>query len=359
MSAAPLRTAVIGTSWWAVGAHLPGLHALPFVEVVALCGRDPQRLARVAAQFHIPTTFTDYEVMLAEARPDVVVIATPNHLHAPMALAALEAGAHVICEKPLALDTANAVLMQQRAAQLHRQTLTVFTYRGMGGPRFIKQLMSDGYVGRLHHVQASYLHGSWLNPQRPASWKTSTAQGGSGVLGDLGAHVIDMLLWWGGPLARVSGSLQTVIPQRPDANGHLVPVETDDSAALLMEFVGGGQATVQLSRVAPERHNYQRIELYGSAGTLVYEYDEPLAYMGRVLGARAGEGEVRPLPIPEAYHVGQDFAAVYRALTESFFARVRDESAPEATPSFAEGVAVQRVIDAAARSAHSGQWESV
>jgi predicted dehydrogenase len=354
------RVALIGTSWWADGAHLPGLRALPGVEVIALCGRDQERAARLAAKWTVPAVYADYRRMLDEAWPDVVVIATPNAEHAPMTLAALDAGAHVICEKPLALDAAQAAQMLARAEERGRRTLTFFTYRGMPAPRYLKRLIDDGYLGRPHHVQAAYLHGSWLDPARPASWKTSRALAGSGVLGDLGAHVIDLLQWWFGPLARVAGSLATFVGERPAPGGGAAAVETDDAAAFVGEFAGGGQATVQLSRVAPERHNYQRIELYGAAGTLVYEYDQPLAHVGRLYGARLGEGQLRALDVPDAEgFAGQDtFPAVYRALVEPFLAGLRGEG-PPAQPDFAAGLAAQRVIDAVARAAGTGSWESV
>ncbi len=360
-----IRTAVIGTSWWADGAHLPGLRARPDVELVALCSRNSERLAAIAARFGIPQTFTDYRRMLAEVGPELVVVLTPNYEHAPMTLAALEANAHVICEKPLALHAADAANLLHRAEQLGRRHMTFFTYRGMPGPRFVKQLVDSGAVGRLHHAQACYLHGSWLNPDRPASWKTTHAEAGSGVLGDLGAHVVDLLQWWFGPMARVAGSLATFIVERPRADGGRARVETDDAAAIVAEFAESGQATIQLSRVAAERHNYQRFELYGSVGTLVYEYDQSLAHVGRVFGARAGQGEPKPLPIPpelsEGFSGQDTFPAVYRALTDPFFASLRHDfvSGPGPSPSFVEGFAVQKVIDAVARSALSEKWEAV
>lgn len=355
-----IRTAVVGTSWWADGAHLPGLRARHDVELVALCGRNPERLAQLATRFGIPRTFTNYQLLLTETKPDVVVVLTPNNTHAPMTLAALEAGAHVICEKPLALNTAEAQAMLDRAEQLGRRHMVFLTYRGMPGPRFVKQLIDSGYLGRLHHAQACYLHGSWLDTKRAASWKTTLAEGGSGVLGDLGAHVIDLLQWWFGPLARVAGSLSTVIGERPDASGTVTKVETDDAAAFVAEFAGGGQATVQLSRVAPERHNYQRFELYGSAGTLVYEYDQPMAHVGKVSGARAGEGAVKEIAIPaelsDGFHGQNTFDKVYGALTDPFFASLRIAS-PAPSPNFADGLAIQKVIEAVARSANNEKWE--
>ncbi len=356
-----IRTAVIGTSWWADGAHLPGLRARADVELVALCGRDEARLAQMAGKFGIPRAFTDYRRMLSEIRPEVVVVSTPNHLHAPMTLAALEAGAHVICEKPLALTAAEAATMLERAEALRRRHLTFFSYRGMPGPRYVKRLIDSGYIGQPYHAQAAYLHGSWLDRSRLVEWKTTRAESGSGVLGDLGVHVIDMLQWWIGPIARVAGRLATFIAERPRADGSRVQVETDDATAFVAEFAGGGQATAQLSRVAAQRKNFQRFDLYGSEGTIVYAYDQPLAHVGQVFGARFGEGDLKPLDIPPELgqgFAGQDtFPSVYRALTDPFFASLRAPG-PTPAPNFADGLAAQKVVDAIARSSESGAWES-
>jgi predicted dehydrogenase len=357
-----IRVAVIGTSWWAEGAHLPGLRANPRVEVTALCGRNPERLAQMAARFGVPSTFTDHHRMLAEARPEVVFVVTPNHEHAAMTLAALEAGAHVVCEKPLALHVAEAERMLARAEELGRRHLTFFTYRGMPGPRFVKQLVEQGYLGRLHHAHASYLHASWLNPERLATWKTARAQGGSGVLGDLGTHVIDLFQWWFGPITRVAGSLQTFIPERPRADGTRARVETDDAAAFVAEFAHGAQATVQLSRVAPGRRNYQRLELYGANGVLVYDYEQALAHVGRVSGGQGPAGEPQPLPIPTEMSAGfagpETFPAVHRAVIDPFLDSLPGPG-PAPAPSFADGLAAQRVIEAVARSVDHGRWEAV
>lgn len=362
-----IRIAVIGTSWWADGSHLPAIRAHRDLELVALCGRNAARLAEMAAKFGAPRTFTDYGQMLAEARPDVVLLLTPNFQHKPMALAALEAGAHVICEKPLALNAAEAGEMLAHAERLQRRHLTFLTYRAMPGPRFIKQLIEQGYLGQLHHAQAAYLHESWLNPNRAANWKTVKATGGSGVLHDLGPHVLDMLQWWFGPVSGAAGSLQTFIHERPQADGTRAKVETDDAAACTLEFAAGGQAAVQLSRVAPGRHNYQRMELYGSRGVLVYEYEQSMAHVGRVSGVAAHSGELQNIPIPAemaAGFAGQDtFPAVFNELTRGFFESVRGESVrggqPSPAPSFVEGLAVQKVIDAVLRSAENGRWEAV
>lgn len=356
-----LRVAVAGTGSWAESAHLPGLAALPFVDLAAVYGRRPERAAQLAAQFGVGRSFSDLAEMLRLIQPEVVVITTANHQHEAMAVAALRAGAHVICEKPLAVRARDAQAMLAEAEARHRRHLTFFTYRGMPGPRHLKGLIAGGYLGRLHHVHASYLRDSWLSASRPASWKTLRSEAGSGVLGDLGVHVIDMLQWFFGPVQRAAASLQVHVPLRAGPDGAGARVETDDAAALVLEFSASGQATVQVSRVAAGRRNYQRLELHGSDGILVYEFDPPAGFVGRVWGARGGSRDLEPLPLPAVLALGfdsdQDFPAVYRALTASFFRGVFNPGAPQPEASFAAGLAAQRVVDAALRSAQTGRWE--
>jgi len=191
------------------------------------------------------------------------------------------------------------------------------------------------------------------------------------VLGDLGAHVIDLLRWWFGEFSRVSGSLQIFVKERSDRAGSKIQVETDDAAAFAAECAGGGQALVQLSRVAPEQHNYMRFELYGSEGTLVLEYEQALAHLGRVSGARRGEGEVRPLPIPADLAEGLDgqgtFPALHARVVNGFFHGLASSTGRDAPstqgaltyPTFADGLAAQLVIDAVVHSAERGIWEAV
>src|SRR5512139_1321697 len=127
----PLRVGLIGTSWWAELEHLPGLRARGDVAVTGLCGRDPARLAALAAKHQVPETYTDWRELIARGRLDVLVVSTPNALHREQALAALDAGLHVICEKPLALDAAQARELRDRARAAGRRTLVFFTYRGI------------------------------------------------------------------------------------------------------------------------------------------------------------------------------------------------------------------------------------
>jgi predicted dehydrogenase len=353
---------VVGTGWWAELEHLPGLQSRPEVELVALCGRNPERLAAAADRFGIPDRHADWRAMLARARLDVLTIVTPNVLHHPIARAALEAGVHVICEKPLAMDAVQARELAALAEARGLQTLTFFTHRALAAAAHVKRLVQAGYLGRPLHVSASYLTASHLKPGKPASWRMRRAEAGTGVLGDIGSHLIDMVRWWLGDLTDVSAQWLTVTRERPGGT-----VDGDESCAFLARLACGAQGVFQASKLVAGRGNFQRIELYGDRASLVYEADpgvEP-GWTGRVLAGRPDRTGLEVLPLPPDLTAGLEAPdpagrlAAYRRLTDPFFAALGGGRADPATPSFRDGAAVQAVLDAVAASAERGAWVEV
>src|SRR5438270_149689 len=165
------RVGVIGTSWWADLEHLPGLCARRDVELVSLCGRNPERLAALAAKFGVPRTCTEWRAMISGGGLDVLVIATPNSLHHPQAMAALEAGLHVICEKPLAMNVTLAREMAARAEAARRKTLTFFTHRTVAAAAQVKRMVDEGFLGKPLHVSGLYFTASHLRENKPFAWK--------------------------------------------------------------------------------------------------------------------------------------------------------------------------------------------
>jgi predicted dehydrogenase len=362
------RVAVVGAGWWTDVFHLPGLRARPDVEVVALCS-PREAAARALAEKHgIPAVFTDYAAMLAQTRPEVVVIVTPNHTHHPLALAAIQAGAHVICEKPLALNATQALEMWDAAEAAGRRHLTVFTYRAVPAAGHIKALIAQGYLGRPTQVNARYVDGTLADPARPLAWRLVKAQAGSGALGDVGSHIIDLLRWWLGDFRRVVGQTAIFTPQRRWPDGTPGTVDADDACLFLAELACGAQAIFQAGKVTPGRANYQYIEVSGTEGTLVYETDlrSGDTFTGHVWGTRRGDqAGLAPLPMPSdltaGLQTGDTMAAtpvLYRRLTDSFFASLAGSPQP-VSPSFADGWRAQQVIDAVLRSVDSGHWEAV
>jgi predicted dehydrogenase len=356
------RVGVIGTSWWAELEHLPGLRSRSDVTLAALCGRDPGRLATLAERYGIPRTCTDWRALVAGGDLDAVVVATPNHLHHPQALAALEAGLHVICEKPLALDLAKAREMAARAEAAGRATLTFFTHRAVAAAAHVRQLVQEGFLGRPVHASAVYLSASHLKAGKPLSWRMQRAASGTGVLGDIGSHVVDLVRWWLGEFSRVAGQWQTLTRDRDGG-----VADADEDCSFLAQLACGAQAVFQASKLAAGRGNYQRIELHGTAGTLVYEADPGFdpTWEGRVWAGRPEAHGLVPVPLPPALAAGLDGPdgqsnrdAAYRRLTDPFFAALR-AGGGRAQPDFRDGAAVQAILDAVAESAERGCWVDV
>jgi predicted dehydrogenase len=364
------RFAVIGTRFWSEAFHLPGLAARADVELAALCGRDPTHAQAVADRFSIPRVYADWREMLAREKLDGVAIATPNRLHHPIALAAFDAGLHVICEKPLAMNAAEAREMLDRATARQRKHLVMFDYRAMPAARRAKELIDAGWLGRVYHVIAMYQHSSYVDPARPFAWRMSQADSGTGTLGDLASHIIDLTRWWVGEVARVSGHLTTFTKQRPHpVTGEMVEVDTDDAAAFLAEMQNGALAIFHATKMAIGRGNAIRVELYGSEGALVFDADPGNRenWIGSLYAARRGEKAFKEWKIEPRLSAGfettdhaRSLASAFREMTDPFFAAIRANADALAVPSnFADGLAAQQVVDAVARSAASHRWEEV
>ncbi|HEU4383294.1 MAG TPA: Gfo/Idh/MocA family oxidoreductase [Anaeromyxobacteraceae bacterium] len=355
------RVGVIGTSWWADLEHLPGLRSREDVELAALCGRDRDRLAAMAEKHAVAATFTDWREMIARGGLEAVVIATPNLLHREQALAAIEAGLHVICEKPLAMTAAEAREMAARAGVKGRATLAFFTHRAVAAAAQVKRLVGEGFLGRPHHASAVYFSASHLKPDKPLAWRMRRAESGTGVLGDIGSHVVDLVRWWLGDFARVSGQWQTLTHERSGGTA-----DADEDCSFLAQLQGGAQAVFQASKLVAGRGNYQRVELHGDRGSLVYEAEPGVdpTWEGRVWAGRPDKQGLELLPPPPDLAAGldgpdpqQNRNQAYRRLTDPFFEAVRRGG--RASPDFADGAAVQAVLDAVAESAERRTWVEI
>lgn len=356
-----LRAGVIGTGWWAELEHLPGLQSRPDVEVTALCGRNAERLATLADKFGVPDRFTDWRELIARGGLDLAVIVTPTALHHPIALAALQSGLHVICEKPLAMDAAQARELADAAKAAKRATLTFFTYRAIAAAAQMKRLVAEGFLGRQVQANAMYFSASHLKEGKPASWRMRRAEAGTGVLGDIGSHLIDLVRWWLGDFARVSGQWQTVTRERPGGT-----VDGDESCSFLAELDSGVQCVVHASKLVAGRGNFQRIELFGDRGSLIYEAEPGVDphWMGRLWAGRPDRPGLMPVPLPADLTNGLDAAdnqagrnEAWRRLAEPFFAAIHGGGA--SSPDFTDGAAAQEVIDAVAKSAEQRRWVDV
>ena len=353
-----VRIGIAGTSWWADAMYMPALTNHPKADVVAACGRHQGRAEAFAKQWEIPGVYTDYQQMIDEANLDAIVIATGNDSHYPITMAALNAGLHVLCEKPLAMDTAQAEEMTAAAIEKQVKTLVPFTYRFMPTNRYLKQLVDDGYIGRPYHMAMRYYAG--YGRESGYMWRFNKELAGSGVIGDLGSHFLYVAQWFFGNVTAITCQTGTHIDR-----GELTPdgkpyEQLEDSAYFLLEFANGAQGSIHVTCVAHEETKFgQRhaIELHGSEGTLYSQVDWDQEQI--VKGAKAPHGTLELLPIPDDVWGGirrdvvhDTYKDVFRQsllMIGEWVTAIADDTA--VTPDFSDGLSIQRLMDAAIQSA--------
>ena len=291
-------------------------------------------------------------------------IAAPLYVHHDMTLAALAAGKHVLCEKPFAMNARQAREMYERAQGSGLSHAVAFNWRFLPGVSRTKELIDEGFLGRIYHVNLTWGMERQADPHIPLLWRHQKEYAGFGVLGDIGPHVVDMLRWLLGDVRKVTAHTMTALPERKVAGSNeVVQADADDACAFIAEMTSGTQVSVHLSRVA-YGSNCHRIELYGSQGALVYHADpkDGTWLSGRVQGAKAGDKVLTEMPIPERLRDGLDTrdlgAAVgnflFTHLAQRFIHGIR--TGQPVTPSFFEGVKSQEVLDALVQSAAEQRW---
>ena len=233
-----------------------------------MCGRDLDRTHAVATTWSIPHHYGDWATMLDNDEIDAVIVASPNETHHEITMAALDRGLPVLCEKPLGMNTAEARQMADTAATRGLITMVPFTYRFMPTNQFVKQLIGDGYVGQPYHLSMRYFAG--YARDGAYAWRFDEAKAGSGILGDLGSHWLDMARWFLGEVTAISAHRDRFVPRdpRPDTTSY---TQAEDSAVILARFESGASATLQVSAVCWEGTPFGQVhelDLHGSGGTL-------------------------------------------------------------------------------------------
>jgi predicted dehydrogenase len=337
---AALRVGLIGTGFGGV-VQAPGFTCVDGAEVVAVASSRMERAQAVTKEFGIAHAFDDYRTMLREVELDLVSITTPPGLHHAMTLAALEAGAHVLCEKPMAMNVAQAKEMLAAAERAGRVHAIDFEFRYVPARTALKRLIDAGEIGTPFFVRIADLG---IGPERPAWWYD--AEQGGGLFQAIGTHYVDAVRYWIGPFARVTATTRAVVPEHrwPDGSG-TVPVTSDDTTVIAFVLENGAHGRIDLSAVA--HGGVRRIEVYGTAGTLVLE--------GTML-YRTQNGELVRVP-PEDWdqsRLDDPRIGPFVELAQRVVDRIQGKAAaPFAT--FADGLEVQRVTDAIHRSSAEGR----
>jgi predicted dehydrogenase len=350
-----MRIGIIGASF-AKAAFLPALRHVDGVEVTAIASAREASAAEAARLFGIPAAYGDWRRMLDTHRFDLVCIATPTRQHAPMTLAALENGAHVLCEKPTAMDAGEARLMLERAEALGRIHMIDHELRFNPNRRRIRDLLAAGAIGRVHHVNVSNIGSAWGDPaSRPSGdWWSLAAEGG-GRLGANGSHQIDLLRWWLGEVAAVDGHVRTLLPERIDrATGAVWRADADDVCHFSLEMLAGPLVQVFISAVA--RHALDNTtQIFGSEGTILLENATETLRIARAGGAFEAIQVADPNAALPGLNPGIWNVSVVGLLRE-LVAAIREGRPPREGATFVDGWRNQVVLDAVIRSSRERRW---
>jgi predicted dehydrogenase len=341
-------------------AHIPAFQANG-CDVVAVCQRDEATARRVADRYGVPHVFARWDEMLERARPDIVVIATPPHLHAAIAARAFDLGAHVLCEKPLAMTRAEADAMAEAAARAKRIAMTGFNWRFTRAFQELRDRITQGAVGRVFHVSGRWLGGRWADAAAPSTWRMDRAQAGHGAMGDMGVHMIDMIRCVVGDFARVAAHAGMGYPSRT-VPGSTKVADAEDYCAVLGELTSGAQVAFSVSRVA-RGANEHTLDVWGSAGALSYRLarDLPAWWDGELRMAVQGSFERVDLGAPSPAPGADPMDAIGTTMIAPLVARMLDGIARGETPSpsFEDGARAQAVLDAVAASIARRVWIDV
>jgi predicted dehydrogenase len=343
-------------------------------RMAAICGRDPGAVAAAAARLGWAAWETDWKRLVQRDDVDLVDVCTPGSSHAEISIAALEAGKHVLCEKPLANTVEEARAMAaaaERAAASGVRAMVGFNFRRVPAVALARELVAAGRLGAIRHVRAAYLGAHLLDPEIPLIWRLRAEEAGSGALGDLGAHAIDLAQYLASDrIAGVSGLTETFVRERPlpGGGGGRGPVTVDDAAVFIARFAGGAVGSFEATRFATGHDEGLAVELNGELGSLAWELgafnelrlfdagEDPATQGFRRIQVTRSVHPYAAAWWPEGHSIGYEhtFTHEVRDLLEAIAAG-RDPA-----PSFADGLQVQQVLDAVQRSAASGAgWTQV
>ena len=379
---ARLRSAIVGAGF--IGPHhVDAVRRGGYADVVVLVDRDPQRGPLTARSLGVERAVTDIEAVLRDPSIDVVHICTPNHTHVDLARAAMEAGKHVVVEKPVATDRAGAVALLEVAQQTRRHAAVALTYRGYPMVRRARELVRGGTLGSLRLVHGTYLQ-DWLADANDYNWRLDSAAGGaSRAFADIGTHWFDTVEFIAGArVSAVMADLATLLPvrHRPLRSGvafsvgsgatEAVQVETEDAATVLLRFADGARGTVIVSQVSPGHKNDLTVHLSGSDRSLGWAQERPERLW---VGARDDATVLTRAPSADGWPVGvpalpsghpEGWADALRDMLRPFYAAIAagdpppdDADAPY--PTLADGARSVALIEAVVESSRSGRWVDI
>jgi predicted dehydrogenase len=341
-----------------------------------ICGRDREATEAAARLLGWDEVETDWRKVVERKDIDVIDISTPGHLHHDQALAAADAGKHIICEKPLANTLADAKEMLRAVQKARVKHMLMHNYRKIPAVTFVRNLVDDGRLGQIYHYHGAYLQDWIMDPQFPLVWRLQKKLAGAGALGDIGSHAIDLARYLNSEFNSVVGHMTTFIKERPltsedggrlDAKGGAGTgkVTVDDDANFLSRFSNGSVGVFESSRFCGGRRNFNTFQIYGSKGSVAFNLERMNELEFYDAENTKGEQGYKNINVTEAVHpyvgawwpsghiIGYEHTFVHAV--HDFLTALENDTLP--SPNFTDGVKNQAVLEAVERSAKSGKWE--
>ncbi len=343
------------------------------VKHISLCTPVPAERDTAESLGYYRKVVDDYRQLIDDPEIQVIAVSSPNRFHKEQLIAAIQAGKHVYCDKPVvaSLEDADEVFHVMRESGYRGKSQVVLQYRHFPATLRAKQLMEEGFVGRVFHYRGGYLHSSNIDPDKPLNWKSDKSQGGGGSLFDMGAHTLDMMTHLLGDVAAINALCETFIKERKHkGTGEVVPVDTDDVALMMLRHKSGAVGLLEATKFATGICDELRFEIHGELGALRFNLMEPnwleiydVRDEKQPHGGRRGFKRIECVqqfqepggfPNPK-FSIG--WIRSHMHCMYSFLECITLDKAP--SPSLEEGIRLQRVMAAGYQSAETGRWVEV
>lgn len=347
-----VRIGIIGIGGIAQKAHITQLKEIKKAVITAVCDINKEHLKKVGDELNIPEEkrYTNYRELIADEQVDAVEICTPNYLHVPMAVEVIKAGKHVNVEKPMAhcYDAVLPLIDVLADKSKNQVAMTCFTYRFRPAVRYAKALIEQGCIGDIINVSVEYLKSSAFTPGRMLEWRFIKEEAGSGVLGDLGVHLIDMTRILAGEFRSVICHTEIIVKERMKMDGSgMGKVETDDFCSFIARLENNATANFTISRCAYGKANSIRYDIYGTKGVMSLDLNHP-EILGLCIGdkERPEKSEMKMVTVPEQYFATQ----------EETFVRAVLGQMDEFFPDISEAIVCQKILSALQESSEKKCW---
>ena len=346
------KIGIIGLGMIANGRHIPELLEVENCKITAICDIDETRLKSIGNKLEIPEQyrFTDYNDLINCDEVDAVEICTPNHLHVPIATAAVNAGKPLNIEKPLSIDLESCAPLKDALQKHNVPNMMSFTYRFMPAIRYAKWIIENGHIGDVLNVDVEYFKDSGFIKGRRLEWRFQKEKAGTGVLGDLGVHLIDMAELLAGKITSVCGVVDIIVKERQKLDSdEWAKVETDDYCSFICNIENGIRGNFVISRCACGKPNSVKFDLYGTKGHICFDMNNPFVLTVYSEISDVFSKEVKTIDVPQQFHTTQE---------NEFVKMLRGENCA-LLPTVDDGLRSQKILDSILESANKGCWVNI